>query len=102
MNLIDETQGKLDEAFALAKMQNDNSLIECIKRLEQTDVNCKTKTTIYTDFAPYSFYFVRADGEVFRGNGGVIFHGKHDNGGDGSAPTYSVSINPTNGWSIHT
>lgn len=41
------------------------------------------------------------DGE-FRGNGGIIFHGRHDNGGDGGAPTFSVCMEPTNGWSIHT
>lgn len=35
-------------------------------------------------------------------NGGLIFHGKHDNGGDGSAPTFSVNLSPVNGWSVHT
>jgi hypothetical protein len=35
-------------------------------------------------------------------NGGLIYHGKHDNGGDGSAPTFSVNLTPQYGWSIHT
>jgi hypothetical protein len=35
-------------------------------------------------------------------NGGLIYHGKHDNGGDGGSPTFSVCLEPTNGWSIHT
>lgn len=41
-------------------------------------------------------------GYVFWFNGGLIFHGKHDNGGDGGAPTFSVSLSPVNGWSVHT
>jgi hypothetical protein len=35
-------------------------------------------------------------------NGGLIYHGQHDNGGDGSAPTFSVNLTPQYGWSIHT
>ena len=35
-------------------------------------------------------------------NGGLIYHGPHDRGGDGSAPTFSVNLNPHDGWSIHT
>ena len=35
-------------------------------------------------------------------NGGVIFHGTHDGGGNGGAPTFSVCLSPTDGWSIHT
>ena len=34
--------------------------------------------------------------------GGLIYHGPQDRGGDGGMPTYSVSIEPTVGWSIHT
>ena len=35
-------------------------------------------------------------------NGGLIFHGKHDAFGSGSAPTFAVTLEPTDGWSIHT
>ena len=35
-------------------------------------------------------------------NGGMIYHGPHDGFGNGSGPTFSVSLSPTNGWSIHT
>lgn len=74
----------------------------------------KVRTTLYKDFAPHSFEFVieklrtvnEPGGpreEWFRMfNGGLIFHGAHDNGGDGGAPTFSVSINPSTGWQIHT
>lgn len=69
---------------------------------------CKVRVTLFKDFAPHSFEFVK---EVmykekteweFQYNGGLIFHGSHDNGGDGGAPTYSVNLSPQDGWSIHT
>lgn len=66
-----------------------------------------TRCTLYKDFAPYSFEFViskkKPDGTYVRWfNGGLIYHGPHDNGGDGGGPTFAVNINPENGWSIHT
>ena len=59
---------------------------------------------LYKDFAPQSFYFeMMRDGKRWF-NGGCIFHGPHDNGGDGGAPTFSVSLNPDTKphWQIHT
>ncbi len=53
------------------------------------------------DFAPYSFSFAGVRGETTVINGGLIFHGAHDIGGDGSDPTLSVSLSPTTGWQIH-
>lgn len=53
--------------------------------------------TLYKDFAPYSFGFT-AGGM----NGGLIFHGSHDGGGNGGGPTFSVCLTPCDGWSIHT
>lgn len=53
---------------------------------------------------PQSFYFLfrrGPKGKVLM-NGGLIYHGSHDGGGDGSAPTFSVCLTPTTGWSIHT
>jgi len=66
-----------------------------------------TRVTLYLDFAPYSFGIVweRKDTD---GNwkhwfiGGLIYHGPHDNGGDGGAPTLSVNLTPHHGWSVHT
>ena len=60
------------------------------------------------DFSKHSFLFsveVQYAGEKEwsrQYNGGLIFHGPHDNGGDGSAPTFSVNMSPTDGWSVHT
>lgn len=66
-----------------------------------------TKCLLYKDWAPYSFEFVMlrrdSNGEYKRWfNGGLIFHGNHDGGGNGGAPTFSVCLTPTDGWSIHT
>jgi len=66
------------------------------------DVRC----TLYKDFAPMSFTFVME--KCVKGiwkrwfNGGLIYHGSHDGGGDGGSPTYSVNLIPQQGWSIHT
>ena len=40
--------------------------------------------------------------DVFWFNGGLIFHGPHDNGGDGGAPTFSVNLGVGYGWAMHT
>ena len=66
-----------------------------------------TKCVLGYDWAPYSFSFLMMrkdkDGEFQPWfNGGLIFHGSHDRGGDGGAPTFSVNLNPMDGWSVHT
>jgi len=67
----------------------------------------KTRCRIYRDFAPYSFAFLIEQRNGNGGyqawfNGGLLFHGAHDNGGDGSFPTLAVCLNPSVGWQIHT
>jgi hypothetical protein len=58
---------------------------------------------LYEDFAPMSFYWEEIAPNGKRSmNGGLIYHGAHDNGGDGGAPTFSVSLEPCQGWAIHT
>jgi len=84
-----------------------------------------TKCILRKDFAPHSFTFtmmrrvtnVEKQRELasygakpdesgvfweYWFNGGLIFHGSHDNGGDGGAPTFAVNLNPHHGWGIHT
>lgn len=68
-----------------------------------------TRCKLYPDFAPYSFSFTlekrRPDGSyVTWFNGGLIYHGPHDGGGNGGAPTYAVSLAGTTEprWEIHT
>lgn len=66
------------------------------------------KVLLFSDFAPQSFTFCvmkkRCSEDEWERlyNGGLIFHGQHDSGGDGGAPTYSVNLTPHDGWSIHT
>jgi len=55
------------------------------------------KAVLHMDFAPLSFCW--SGGGM---TGGLIFHGPHDNGGDGGAPTFSVNLSNTYGWSLHT
>lgn len=103
----DLTGGNLDKALNYANIINDVSLLECLNCLKTMEENYggrgKIETEITTGFAPLSFYFDRYDKDKkFCGNGGIIFHGKHDNRGDGGAPTFSVCIEPCNGWQIHT
>lgn len=62
-----------------------------------------SKVRIGLDFAPLSFGFavIRPDGSCWI-VGGLVFHGAHDRGGNGGAPTFAVSVQPVQGWSIHT
>lgn len=68
-----------------------------------------TKTRLFKDFAPMSFFFQmgrRQEDGTYKDwfVGGLIFHGPHDRGGDGGSPTYSVELNPGTKphWSVHT
>lgn len=66
-----------------------------------------SKCTLYRDFAPLSFTVIMAMKEPngdFRHlfEGGFIFHGPADGFGSGAAPTFSVTTEPTFGWSLHT
>jgi hypothetical protein len=58
---------------------------------------------LYEDFAPMSFYWEEIAPNSKRAmNGGLIYHGLHDGGGNGDAPTFSVSLEPCQGWAVHT
>jgi hypothetical protein len=120
--LQDLTAGNTDnmhKALEFAAERKDHSLVRCLARLMLVDFFQDTITQVSDDYSTHSFYFVRyrklkegdsqndirvlnGDPYKFAGNGGIIYHGKHDNGGDGSAPTFSVNMTPVNGWSVHT
>jgi len=101
--------------FAYQSNQLEN-LISRLKRLirddqEETSVFGSPgylKVKLFKDFAPMSFQFAimvklsRDEDYKLLFNGGLIYHGKHDNFGDGSAPSFSVSMNNDQGWEIHT
>lgn len=58
---------------------------------------------IGTDFDHMSFTFREQYSDGRTGIcGGIIYHGPRDNYGSGSAPTFSVSLDKTTGYQIHT
>lgn len=93
----------LDQVQAALLHPLSASFQRCIETLQRLAGNARGKARLYRDFAPLSFGFsvIRADGRAWI-HGGLIFHGPHDGGGNGGAPTYSVSLEPTEGWSLHT
>lgn len=80
----------------------ERSLDKCMAQLMRWHPHDHTML-ISRDFHDMSFFFCEKDENGRNGIcGGIIFHGKRDNGGDGSAPTFSCCLNPTDGYSIHT
>lgn len=101
--MTDQTNGKLTKCIALARERKDLSLIQCLQRLKKEEQRIPGMNIfISSDFAPFSLYFEKWRNEKMYGNGGIIFHGKHDGFGSGAAPTFSVSMTPSDGWEIHT
>jgi hypothetical protein len=104
--LVDQTNGKLEEAKKFAeKVGLADQLEGRLKYLQEYGDN-EVRCTLFPDFAPYSFAFLiereGPDGWSRWFNGGLIYHGAHDRGGDGGLPTLSVCLTPTTGWSVHT
>ncbi len=107
---------QMQEAVRYACANQDYSLLECIMSMvhvEQIQIRDHTaivENEIYRDFAPLSFAFARyiyepisVNGQKLRKmvlNGGIIYHGKVYTGG--GAPTFSVNIDNSAGWQIHT
>jgi hypothetical protein len=98
----DNTGGKLTEAISFARKIKDASLIQCLKDLKSAEKNDPGMTThLANDFAPRSFYFERFKDGIFKGNGGIIYHGPKGEFQSG-APTFSTCIGKPNAWEIHT
>lgn len=100
----DLTDGKLEEAMQFAKIKGlENSLRNCLDGINR---HCSPDFDGFlgVDFAPYSFTFavVNRQTKICKLNGGIIFHGRHNGFGRGSAPTFSVSMSNEEGWQIHT
>lgn len=101
----DGAKARLQEArdFADAHPALKESLDKCLDSLKNIASNYGGKIDLCTDFAPLSMSWgVVLESGKCPLNGGLIFHGPHDGGGNGSFPTLSVSLNPTHGWSLHT
>jgi hypothetical protein len=114
LNVNETCKDRLDEVRAFADSLGDDWRKQFEERLEYLGTYAehgedgKTRCDLYTDFAPHSFYFVmhlrdKSTCEYKEWfNGGLIFHGPHDNGGDGGLPTLSVNVDGSYGWSVHT
>lgn len=78
------------------------SFLESLERLAGLAHGGK-KVRLGLDFSPLSFGFavIRPDGSAWI-CGGLLFHGAHDGGGNGGAPTYAVNVQPIEGWTLHT
>jgi len=103
--IIDLTNGALDKIREFAKTHNLTEQFEKDFSRFHNYVKAKYFVELYSDFAPMSLTFATKDSTGKTSTfGGFIFHGAHDGGGNGSAPTYSVSLNPQTKphWSIHT
>jgi hypothetical protein len=100
--MTDKTNGKLEEARAFAARVGKTEQLEQQLGYLKKMVGESEECILYPDFAPYSLYFELRRGDRRIMNGGLIFHGAHDRGGNGSGPTFSVCLEPQDGWSIHT
>ena len=103
--MIDRSEGRLNEIQKFAATHpNGRSFAECINRLQDIEKDHKDWSCyLLSDFAPMSLYFVfRNQSNNVKMNGGVIYHGKHDGFGSGAAPSFSMTLESTDGWRIHT
>jgi hypothetical protein len=111
--LVDNTDGYLDTVKEFAdKVGKADNLQAKLDYLDgyasaRREEGLETRCQLFKDWAPQSFSFLmemRQDGGEWQRwfNGGMLFHSAHDGGGNGGAPTFSVCLSPTDGWSIHT
>lgn len=116
--LIIEDRAHFEQVVAFAKNNglyegDDNHVLASrLKYLEtyggKTSAGTdRMRVRLMPDAAPYSFYFVierknQHDEWATLFNGGLVYHGSHDGNGNGSGPTFAVTLTPTVGWSIHT
>lgn len=88
----------------------DKKLQETLSYLDGYAGRDRTVCELSRDFAPQSFRFAMYQNKegkdpAYWFNGAVIFHGPHDGGGSGGAPTYSVCVSSEDEkphWQVHT
>ena len=100
--VIDLSEGALKEAIKYSRIIKDQSLIGCIQRLRSRWYSEDNEIHLYDDLR-FSLYFEivnRATDKLVL-NGGIIYHGRHDQYGAGGIAQH-VCLTPTEGWSTHT
>ena len=97
--MIDTTEGRLDASLAFALSIGESSLQECIDRLKRDEdqYRCKPVARVFNDRLEHCFEFSLMDGEKLVLYGGITYHGKH-----GEISNFSVQMEPSGGWQIHT
>lgn len=106
IELIDHTNGKLDEIKAFAsKHPQGHTFQQCLDQLTRIAKNSGDhygkKVLLFTDWAAYSlsFTFKHPDKDKPTLVGGIIYHGLVD---DIHPETYSVTLGEADGWQVHT
>lgn len=98
---------QLEEARAFADKIGKRAQLETrLSYLDNYASPKRTRCVLAPDRAPYSFSFTmqldRGAGWTHWFNGGLLYHGPHDDHGSGSPPTLAVTVTPTTGWAVHT
>ena len=100
----DLTNGRLTEIQAYATENNlEESFMKALSKLQRNSIE-GCEVALYSDFAPLSMYFEISSNGKFLLNGSMIFHGPHDQYGNGGAPSFSVSLEKeaVSWWQIYT
>lgn len=99
-------QARVHEAMQAALKMNLLAQLESQFRYLASYGQQRTECELYCDFAPLSFAFTmfifKEDGErVPWFSGGLIYEGPNVPA-NGSAPSFTVSLEPGHGWFVHT
>lgn len=93
---------RIKECKAYMVKKGDMSLNRCIRRLSQWNPKDAT-ITISNDFDRMSFFFRETMPDGRDGVcGGILYHGERDGFGSGGGPVFAVTLEKTEGYSIHT
>lgn len=113
LEMMDKITWNSEDLKESAKMCLEHPKGETFKRsletIQNIAANSGGQATMFNDtykLPTVAFYWVIdrvVDGQTSMVmNGGLLYHGAHDGFGSGSAPTFAVTLSPTDGWSIHT
>ena len=106
-----KNQEHLDQVKAFAERVGLLEQLEGkLKWLEEYGGKGSSKVELMSDFGGGPSFVFNVYGrdprtgfiDKLRFNGGLIYHGPSDGFGSGSAPSFAVTLEPTNGWEIHT
>ena len=93
--IIDKSNGKLEDVLAIARTHPAKKTLEhCFDVLNS--VRGDNQVTLYYDWAPLSLAFhIENTKRTSSLSGGIIYHGS-------GVDPLSVTLDPTDGWQVHT